>query len=132
MDEHLSFGQALAVVAVPAIIAAMAAVWSAVLTRRNREEVRANAERLDTGNGRSIGETVHDMAQTVEIQSALQHTNTRELLDVAGMTVRSSERLRELDVLLAEHIADSQAVHDELRRYLAGQQAKEDEDGGSR
>ena len=112
MPEGLTFGEALAIVAVPATIAAAAGVWSAVLTRRNRAEVRDSAEQLSTGNGKSLGNTVHDNAQMLELLSAQLHTNTRELLMLA-------ERQGALSELLSLHVAEAAEVHQRLGDALA-------------
>lgn len=38
------------------------------------------SKKLDTGNGRKLGQTVHDMEQTLEIAQAQAHTNAKELI----------------------------------------------------
>jgi uncharacterized membrane protein YadS len=40
----------------------------------------ANSKRLKTGNDRDIGDTVHDIAQTMEIVQAQGHLNAKELM----------------------------------------------------
>lgn len=119
--EH-SLRDDLVLVALPAVIAACAAVTAAWIAHRNRRT-------LDTGNAKDLGTTVHDMAQTQEVQAALTHTNTRELLDVAEHLVTLNRKLdhvietqaeakshREtMERELHEHVTESLGTHAELR-----------------
>jgi hypothetical protein len=100
---------------VPALIAAIAAVWSAYLARKNRYTI-------DTGNGRTIGETVHDMAQQQEIAQAIQHTNTREL-------VQLSNHLTRVETKIDYWIDTSKMAHDAINMRLDRLEGKGEVDG---
>lgn len=101
------------VVAVPAFIAAVASMYVAKVTRANRRSLAAQDEMMDTGNGKDLGSTVHDIAQTVEILAAQQHTNTSELLT-------TQERVQSIGERLADWIDHSTDVHN---RILTGHDA---------
>jgi hypothetical protein len=57
-------------------------VWQGRRGKRVEAKVDTTIANQDTANGKALGETVHDIAQTQEIISAQLHTNTRELLAV--------------------------------------------------
>ena len=65
--------------AVASLASACIVTAGALISKRIETHVKAQ---LDTGNGRSLGETVREMAQTVEITSAQTHLNTAELLEL--------------------------------------------------
>lgn len=67
-------------------------------------QTRKVGKKVDTGNGRTIGSTVHDTAQTVELVEAMMHTNTREIIMVANK--------------LDAHIVESKEVHAKLLAAL--------------
>ena len=89
---------------VPVSITAAATIYVAAIARANRK-------RLDTGNGRSLGETVHDIAQTVEVLSAQVHTNTQETLDALEASKKVAERLD-------AWITESSYVHAQMLKRL--------------
>jgi outer membrane murein-binding lipoprotein Lpp len=89
---------------VPVSITAVATVYVAKVARENRK-------RIDTGNDKDLGTTVHDMAQTVEILSAQIHTNTSE-------TLAAREKAEQAVTRLDDWIAESTHVHAELLRRL--------------
>jgi hypothetical protein len=98
----------LLLVSIPAAIAAVASIYIAKLTR----DVRSNQ---DTGNQRRLGETVHDIAQTVEILAAQIHTNTRETLETRQHALDTREQVE-------DWIRASTLVHEELLRRLPPQE----------
>lgn len=77
---------AVVLVIVPASIGAWASVAAAKVAKQNRAT-------MDTGNGKDIGETVHDIAQQQEIAAAIQHTNTREVVELAERMVRVEDKI---------------------------------------
>lgn len=102
--QHGTIWDAIVSLWVPATIGAAAAVYAAKIARDNRRK-------LDTGNDRDIGTTIHDIAQTVEVLSAQVHTNTKETLDALEASKKVTERLD-------DWIAESTHVHAELLRRL--------------
>ena len=88
-----------------ALIAACALIAATLLsTRRARRESEAVRAAMDTQNGRALGETVHDIAQTVELVQAQGHTNTGELLALHHKADRGIELATAVKQRLDEHI----------------------------
>jgi hypothetical protein len=69
--------------AVPATIAAIAAFSASRTSKKGRAENAAGqaeiAAGMETGNLKRLGETVHDIAQTVEVIEGQVHQSSREL-----------------------------------------------------
>lgn len=103
---------------IPASIAAFAAIRSARIAAKNRRS-------MDTGNDRPIGETIHDIAQQQEIAAAIQHTNTRELVQVVEHVVKVEDKLD-------GHIEDAQRVHDAILSRLDAVILTQDTEGGTK
>lgn len=96
-----------AIAAVPATIAAIAS-WS---TRRTARE---NRSLIETGNGKTLGTTVHDLAQTVELVAAQNHTNTAELLAIRR---EHTELVRDFEEHL-ENVRVTMGAHENLWRQM--------------
>jgi len=88
-----------------AVIGAIAAVQSR-RARRVESKLDRSIKDQDTANGKGLGETVHDMAQTQEIISAQLHTNTKEIVSHAET--------------LQTHIEESRQVHEAILAKLEG------------
>lgn len=73
-------------------------------------QARKTRSRLDTGNGRDIGTTVHDSAQLQEVLSAQVHTNTKELLSMSMSVTTLAERIERLAERLDRHMDEVQPV----------------------
>ena len=82
-----------------AIIAALASITSAEMSRRGRRDQR-------TGNGSAIGPTVRRIDQSQEIISAQLHTNTNELLALHHKADRSFEVSRAVEDKLDRHLTE--------------------------
>jgi len=124
------------------IIVAMIGAISVRQGRRGRRveaKVDQGLEQTSTGNGKNIGETVHDIAQLQEVLSAQVHTNTRELLvvstkadkaaakatlaaakaDLAAAKAEQLERIvnessERLESKLDQHLTDSSGKFEEI------------------
>lgn len=110
MGEHSSLFDVF-IVAIPASIAAGAAIYGARLAQGARNQAARNAAKaavltdtLDTGNEKDIGTTVHDIAQTVDAIQEQGHYN--------------SNGIRSLRDELMLWKAESRAVHDQLQRQI--------------
>lgn len=73
---------------------------------------------METGNGRTIGETVHETAGLVELVAAMMHTNTEEVLALAN-------KLDEHITDSVDYLQEAREVHDKLFTALADLQEKE-------
>jgi hypothetical protein len=102
----------LIVYVIPAIIASFAAIAAAVLSSKNKTRMEELKSQADTGNGRSIGETVHDTDQTVELLAAMMHTNTKEVIELSNK--------------LDGHIQESTKVHERILRDIEGRKESRD------
>jgi hypothetical protein len=66
---------------IPAFLTALAVLRRTTRSAKNIDEkTDAIEEMLSTGNGRDIGNTVHDIAMMQQVLSAQNHTNTKEIL----------------------------------------------------
>jgi hypothetical protein len=74
---------------------------------------RKTRGKLDTGNERDIGFTVHDMSQTQEIIQVQTRTNTKELLEV----------IEKFDA----HLEDSKLAREELHQVRQNLEAHVDD-----
>jgi len=90
---NLDIGQV--VVGVAAIVGALGV--PSILAARSSSKT---AKKVDTGNGKDLGVTVHEIYQTVEALSAQVHTNTKELLD-------NSEKITSIEDKLDSHLVIS-------------------------
>jgi Na+/glutamate symporter len=88
-----------------AVIGAIAAVQGR-RARRVESKLDKVSEDQETSNGKNLGKTVHDMAQTQEIISAQIHTNTKEIVNHAET--------------LQTHIEESRQVHEAILAKLEG------------
>lgn len=86
---------------VVALIAAVPGLVAAWVTLRLSGRVR-------TGNGRSPGETIGDIAATVEITQAQVHSNTREFDNVHRRLGRIEDKIDQVEVSLEHHLAQTQ------------------------
>lgn len=120
VGDHSVFD--LLIVAVPASIAAGAAMYGARLAQGARNQAARSADKaavlkdtLDTGNEKDIGATVHDIAQTVESIEEQSHNNATRI-----------ERVRdELRLWKSE----SRSVHDKLQSQIdGGRRRRKDDD----
>lgn len=75
------------------------------------EQAQVVADRTDTGNGKTIGETAHDTNQTVELLAAMMHTNTKE-------TIALSNKLDAHIDDSVEYRKEAREVHDKLFEML--------------
>lgn len=74
------FSEASTALIVVAVISAVSA-WQGRRSRRVERKVDQAIDNQDTGNGRNLGTTVHDLAQQQEVVLAQLHTNTRETIE---------------------------------------------------
>lgn len=96
----MSIDVASIIVALTALVVGIPAVIAAV---RGSQA----AKRLDTGNGKDIGETVHEMSQTIEHIAAQQHTNAQEIIDL-------NQKMDEHIEVSERTQAENQIVHERL------------------
>ena len=91
----LAAGADNAVLVLIALIGSGATVAVGLLNNRRIGQARTvaavAADALDTHNGKSAGETLRDVWQTLEVISAQVHTNTTELLMVSEKLDRHIE-----------------------------------------
>jgi peptidoglycan hydrolase CwlO-like protein len=96
----------LVAIVVAMIVAAVPATIGAVSSIRARRDSRPR-------NGKTLGETIHDSAQTVEIVQAQQHAIVGEFEQVHGRLGRIEEkvdrvdgRVDRVDTKLDKHLTD--------------------------
>jgi uncharacterized coiled-coil DUF342 family protein len=85
-----------------------------LVSKANRLERKVDGVKVDvdTGNGKDIGTTVHDIAQTVEVMQSQLHTNTREVLNL-------HDRLNEHHEMLTEHLENARELSEEVLPVVA-------------
>lgn len=71
-------------------------------------------EKVDTGNGKDIGTTVHDMSQTIEFLVAQVNTNTKETIAVMQNQTRLADNQARIEEKLDAHMNEANRVHRKL------------------
>lgn len=115
------------VTAIAALVAAIGGVVGALRIGRTR---RALEGQLDPHNAKSVGDTIHEVAQTVQYVADVQHQHTRTL-DAHGQLIEDvRKRVGNVETKLDGHIEERKTFEPLIgwvKRQMAGSSAQKEE-----
>ncbi|MGQ0668073.1 MAG: hypothetical protein ACT4PO_00095 [Actinomycetota bacterium] len=91
------------------VVAAISAAAMVITTVRGGRVRRAIDRQLDTHNAKTAGDTIHDVAQTIEAVAAVQHLHTRTLAAHGEVIDDIRERTSRVESKLDGHMAEEAA-----------------------
>lgn len=114
---------ALSTIAVAVVSGSAVVIAAFVSARRGAQRgIAPVAEQLDTGNEKKLGQTVHELAQNVEIVATQAHANARDTVElgdrVEGKLDRIEDKVDRIDGRVDRVERKTEQVKDSLDGHI--------------